>query len=625
MGTNYLAPTWRQPENTNKDKLSNYSLYFDGSGHEINCGTGDDVNITGPISISVWFNADSVDNARGIVCKNDAAAQQTFAQYFLDLLSNEIRWRAGRSTVTYGINAGQWYHAVGTFDGNDIKLYIDGTEVATSVAAADSYASAQPMYIGRRLNQSYFSGEISQVCIFDYSLNQDQINYLYSLNNPMAISGAEPVAYWPLGDNSNPTAVAGYPNISVGADSVFDFDRSSVEAITAFDVPVTTFTEASFSVWVNFDTITGTYQYVMGMGSGPGSFMSISKNQNSGTWYTYDGSGSKTMSTSPVANRWYHVVVTQAGTERRFYVDGVEDANSPFTCPALAIPYNNLTLGVYNNQSTLPATPLYRLDGQLCNVQVWDKKIEQSDVTTIYNNGQPLMTGAQPQAANLRAWYKLNESANWEADSALNWQIPDNRSAYPQSFEFKSPVIEQIDLGTELNFTSAMTFTAWVKVDTTHHINDSLTFVSNVNGTPDIKYVFRYYQASGAGKFFRLQLWANNGVVKNYNTYANNNGAPNYPDISDNKWHLVGFSCDGTTDADGIRMYVDEQAWYFTADNPGIQSSTLDKSAFTNKHLEPKSSISFFISAPLFSCLPQIVIAFAPLAAKSFAVSAPLP
>ena len=56
-----------------------------------------------------------------------------------------------------------------------------------------------------------------------------------------------------------------------------------------------------------------------------------------------------------------------------------------------------------------------------------------------------------------------------------------------------------------------------------------------------------------------------------------------------------------------------------------LQSSTLDKSAFTYKHLEPKSSISFFISAPLFSCLPQIVIAFAPLAAKSFAVSAPLP
>ena len=55
---------------------------------------------------------------------------------------------------------------------------------------------------------------------------------------------------------------------------------------------------------------------------------------------------------------------------------------------------------------------------------------------TLYNNGQPLMTGTQPQEANLKAWYKLNQSANWEADTVGNWQIPDAVSSYPQSFEF---------------------------------------------------------------------------------------------------------------------------------------------------------------------------------------------
>ena len=40
MGTNYIAPTWRQPENTNKDKLSNYSIDFDGLTREdIQLGT----------------------------------------------------------------------------------------------------------------------------------------------------------------------------------------------------------------------------------------------------------------------------------------------------------------------------------------------------------------------------------------------------------------------------------------------------------------------------------------------------------------------------------------------------------------------------------------------------------
>ena len=36
MSTNYIAPIWRMPRNANKDKLSNYSIDFDGV-HYINC------------------------------------------------------------------------------------------------------------------------------------------------------------------------------------------------------------------------------------------------------------------------------------------------------------------------------------------------------------------------------------------------------------------------------------------------------------------------------------------------------------------------------------------------------------------------------------------------------------
>ena len=66
----------------------------------------------------------------------------------------------------------------------------------------------------------------------------------------------------------------------------------------------------------------------------------------------------------------------------------------------------------------------------------------------IYNSGVPL-TGTQPQASSLRAWYKLDQSANWEADSTGAWQIPDAVSAYPQSFDFDGDIINfsTIDLG----------------------------------------------------------------------------------------------------------------------------------------------------------------------------------
>jgi len=86
-------------------------------------------------------------------------------------------------------------------------------------------------------------------------------------------------------------------------------------------------------------------------------------------------------------------------------------------------------------------------NGELSNFQAWDTTLINTEITTLYNNGQPLMTGTQPQAANLKVWYRLNQSSNWEADSAGNWQIPDATSAFPQSFKFISANSDAIDTG----------------------------------------------------------------------------------------------------------------------------------------------------------------------------------
>ena len=448
MGTNYLAPTWRQPENTNKDKLSNYSLYFDGAGHEINCGTGDDVNITGPISISVWFNADVTTGAAGIVCKNDAAAQQTYAQYFFDLLSNEIRWRAGKTTVSYAINTGQWYHAVGVYDGSDITLYIDGASVATASALADSYASAQPMYIGRRLNQSYFEGEIGQVCIFDYAIDQDQVTYLYNLNNPMAITGAEPVAYWPLGDNANPTATAGYPNISAGADNVFNFNGTD-DWINCGEIPplFKTYPEgtAQTSPW-------SASAWVKGNPSGSAGFLEIpyedlTAAQSRSFGFVYHGSSNylyfggkfagikikESGTTAYNTSGWNHIVLTFDGVDYTaissytLYVGGVSVGIALITPNIGDFRTANISIGVAGSY----AGNTYYWDGDISNVAFFDTALSQAQIDTAYNGGVP----GDISSLNPIAWYKLDQSANWEADSALNWQIPDAVSAYPQAME----------------------------------------------------------------------------------------------------------------------------------------------------------------------------------------------
>ena len=48
------------------------------------------------------------------------------------------------------------------------------------------------------------------------------------------------------------------------------------------------------------------------------------------------------------------------------------------------------------------------------------------------------MTGTQPQEANLQAWYKLNQSANWDLFGQSKWTISDSASPYTKSFSLDS-------------------------------------------------------------------------------------------------------------------------------------------------------------------------------------------
>ena len=58
MATNYIAPTWRMPENSNQSKLSNYSIDFDGT-QLVGQGVGGFTSFNGvsECSVSLWFKS----------------------------------------------------------------------------------------------------------------------------------------------------------------------------------------------------------------------------------------------------------------------------------------------------------------------------------------------------------------------------------------------------------------------------------------------------------------------------------------------------------------------------------------------------------------------------------------
>ena len=113
------------------------------------------------------------------------------------------------------------------------KIYLDGVLQSEYFTYSSINLLSNVLYIGTYYNVvgKTFDGNTSQVSIFDYALLQSQVDYLYNSGtpqNPMAISGQPPVAYYPLGGSSTGSAsTLTIPNESVADATVFDFDGSS--------------------------------------------------------------------------------------------------------------------------------------------------------------------------------------------------------------------------------------------------------------------------------------------------------------------------------------------------------------------------------------------------------------
>ena len=516
MGTNYIAPIWRMPRNANNtpvDKLSNYSIYFDGSDY-INCGNDDVLNVsTSNYSFSIWVKYTTTANR---VVMEKKANNQLCLQLGGTGFNGYITWVGGPDYLLRSagpMNDGQWHHICCVADGNSSTYYIDGQINATGGSKIFASNNTNDLHIGSRGGSIGIIGEMNQLCIFNYALDFSQVTYLYNLNNPMAITGGEPVAYYPLGDNSNPNAPGSFPNISVGADSVFDFadDNIKVDNIGSLFSGITNF---SFSGWFNLTSFSG--QQVFNILEGNSSKFGINTFNNQLRFNVYPGVAYiANLQNITSTNTWFHYAGVFDGsgasdTDRlKLYINGQPQTVTYNTTTPTSFSTLLSTAHIFIGGSV---SPFNGMTGKASNIQLWTSSLIPSQIQTLYNNGQPLMTGTQPQEANLKAWYKLDQSANWEADSSGAWQIPDAVSAYPQSFDFENTgeiIIPEFSLSSEFSigvWLNADSFTAGSALILGYNANNSYKIEFNGSTVVLIKN-FPHANITYSGASWNLNEW----------------------------------------------------------------------------------------------------------------------
>ena len=133
MATQWISPTWRMPENSNQNKVDNYSLDFGGvTNQRISIAASDDIiptNAKMSISSLIYMDTSAVGVGRTIFSNgkdNSGAKEYMFEVDTNDNLLFTVRTLVGSPfyvTITGGttISLNTWHHVAITWDGANLN------------------------------------------------------------------------------------------------------------------------------------------------------------------------------------------------------------------------------------------------------------------------------------------------------------------------------------------------------------------------------------------------------------------------------------------------------------------------------------------------------------------------
>lgn len=161
--------------------------------------------LSGPtqITFAAWFQ-----NAKGYLLKKGVYLQHgtyvimprgaSGAEVYVTLSGNQER----RAEFTDPIPADTWTHIAGVWDGQSIRIYLNGELKQSTPAVGSLQANTSPLYIGCDYGTpggTGISGKVDDVRIYNRALSANEIKKLYTLTKqpqPPSPEGAQGLTHW---------------------------------------------------------------------------------------------------------------------------------------------------------------------------------------------------------------------------------------------------------------------------------------------------------------------------------------------------------------------------------------------------------------------------------------------
>ena len=175
------------------------------------------LDITGDITLSIWVRTDNLVEMKALAKWSDSPAQFSYLISILaDGTAQFATFTGGTDLVagTTDLDDGEWHHIVGTYDGSDIRIYVDGVEENSTGASGSIDTSTVPLRLGAGSgdagSENPFDGELGHCAIWDVALTDQEILSLANGISPLRIRRDNLVYYCPInGQSSEPDVVGG--------------------------------------------------------------------------------------------------------------------------------------------------------------------------------------------------------------------------------------------------------------------------------------------------------------------------------------------------------------------------------------------------------------------------------
>jgi len=428
-GTLVGSPIWKSAGECKQGACLN----FDGINDYVDCGTS--LSFTDALTIETWVKLNDLGDG-GIVGKYSNWGHYNYALWYE---SNQIYFEVGNkgtdgtpeggaweTKVSSNIidTPGQWYHVVGSYDKNKVKLFVNAIEENSADENRDLSTGAKVCVGSVRYDcvtshgynetNSFFDGLIDGMRIYNYARTQAQVAWSYNRGNP--------VGWWKLdecqatttydssGNGNNGIITIGGTGSQDGVGTCADVDSTkawyngrngkynyslSFDGTDDFvsignpsELNITD--EVTLSAWLKSNEASGSKTVVS-----RGYAYMINAYYSSGVeFYGHDGTDSTSCTLSwdsSWTNNWILLTAVirpyTSGWTIKGYVNGVEKCsgtNSNFDGP------RDASESVYIG--SLNGTGRYQ-DGQIDDVRIYNYALTEEQIKNVMNQGAAIRFG----------------------------------------------------------------------------------------------------------------------------------------------------------------------------------------------------------------------------------------